>query len=139
MSTLDTKFALFLVALLAASCSESETRLKAENEGPLPFEPLDINALPPMSDPILARGRVIYLDSCARCHRIGKAGAPRTGDTVAWKPRIASGIEQLIKHAIEGYESPSGGEMPERGGNDDLSDEDVRSAVQFMVFLSDTP
>ncbi len=128
----------FLALVFAVSCGEPEASLKAKNEGPPPFEPIDVDALAPFSDSVLARGLDIYKDSCARCHRIGKAGAPRIGHGPDWTSRIEGGMEQLISRALEGYESPAGNEMPARGGNEELSDEDVTAAVKLMVHLSAT-
>ncbi len=125
-----------LVAVFLTACGESATTLKANREEPAVFEPLDVSAMPAPEDPVLARGRTIYLQACERCHRIGKAGAPRTGEIEVWAPRIAKGIEILNQHALEGYESPTGHEMPARGGNEDLTDEEVLAAVQFILSLS---
>ena len=129
------RFLPFLLVGLLASCSDSTTEVKAKNEEPPPFEPLDVASLPEMTDPILARGRVVYLEACDRCHRIGKAGAPRTGERDAWSARIDPGLEVLVERAINGFESPKGNEMPARGGKDELSDDDVTAAVKFMVHL----
>lgn len=72
---------------------------------------------------------------CAACHGAGIAGAPATGDAEAWAARIEQGIEVLVAHAIEGYQGEAG-LMPARGGNPNLSDEEVRAAVEFMVQAS---
>jgi cytochrome c5 len=55
-------------------------------------------------------------------------GSPKIGDKSAWEPRIAQGYETLIKHAIEGIRM-----MPARGGNPDLTDGEVASAVAYMA------
>lgn len=126
----------FLASLLVASCGDQESRLKATIQEPPAFEPLNVAAMPETNDPVLARGRKIYLENCERCHRIGKAGAPPVGNQLAWAKRIEQGMAQLEEHAIEGHESPSGNEMPPRGGNSDLSDSAVIAAVHFMISLS---
>lgn len=123
----------FLAAGLLCACDGPTAGLKAPSEEPRDFEPVDVSALPEPTDPVLAKGREVYLEACERCHRIGKAGAPRTGDSAAWEPRREQGLATLFAHAIDGFESPSGNEMPARGGKKSLSDDDIKAAVQFMV------
>lgn len=60
------------------------------------------------------------------------AGAPKTGDKAAWGDRAAGGLDYLVKSAIEGKQG-YGGFMPPRGGNPNLSDEDVKSAVVYIL------
>jgi len=54
------------------------------------------------------------------------------GSSEAWSPRIAKGEPTLIDHAMNGFYG-NAGEMPARGGNAALSDEEVTAAVRFMV------
>ena len=39
----------------------------------------------------LKTGEQVYTAQCTACHASGAAGAPKTGDTAAWAPRIATG------------------------------------------------
>lgn len=87
-------------------------------------------------DPHLKAGREIWLGTCQACHGTGLAGAPPATDYAAWAPRIAKGRDTLYQHALQGFFGPDGTMMPERGGNDSLSDEQVRSAVDYMVELA---
>lgn len=91
---------------------------------------------PVFEDPALAAGRSIWMDTCQGCHDIGIAGAPKLGDGKAWAPRIAQGKAVLYEHAINGHFGPRGTMMPPRGGNDALSDEEVKAAVDYMVAAS---
>ncbi|MGD9388555.1 MAG: c-type cytochrome [Gammaproteobacteria bacterium] len=77
-------------------------------------------------------GEDIYKVACTACHGAGIAGAPKTGDAAAWAPRVAKGMDTLVTHAIEGFQGEAG-YMPPRGGYSDLTDEQVRDAVQYMV------
>ena len=70
----------------------------------------------------------IFTTSCAACHGTGALNSPKMGDKDAWGPRIAKGYETLVDHAINGFNM-----MPARGGNPDLSDEEVAHAVAFMA------
>lgn len=73
-------------------------------------------------------GEAIYNQSCMACHMTGAAGAPIKGNAEAWAPRIEKGIETLYTHSIEGFNA-----MPAKGGNLNLSDEETKAAVDFMV------
>lgn len=76
-------------------------------------------------------GTVIYEKLCGACHNSGAGGAPLMQQAV-WTPRIAQGMDTLVKHAIEGYQGQAG-IMPARGGNPSLTDEQVTVTVQWMV------
>ncbi len=78
-------------------------------------------------------GKTIYDNLCHSCHTAGVAGAPKLGDKANWGPRIAQGLDTLVKHAIEGYKGPDGNMMPAKGGNPALTDEQVKNAVHWIV------
>lgn len=73
-------------------------------------------------------GQATWEANCAVCHKTGLAGAPMFGNAKAWSKRIARGKESLYQHALEGW-----GDMPARGGNAALTDEEVKQAVDYMV------
>ncbi len=73
-------------------------------------------------------GAEIVQAACAACHVSGMLNAPMIGNKEQWAPRIALGYETLTKHAIEGIRS-----MPARGGNADLTNDEVASAVAEMA------
>lgn len=77
-------------------------------------------------------GAQVYNNACGACHTNAIGGAPKLGDTAAWEPRIAQGIEMLRDHAVNGYQGEAG-YMPAKGGNMGLSDEEVYRAVDYMV------
>ena len=77
-------------------------------------------------------GPQVYNSACLACHGAGIGGAPVPGDAAAWTERIAQGLDVLKDHAINGYQG-SAGYMPAKGGRVDLSDEEVASAVEYMV------
>ena len=97
---------------------------------------LRVEDLPTFEGPELVRGRAIWVDRCSPCHLGGLAGAPRILDRAAWAPRIAKGMDVLVRHATEGFESPAGNQMPARGGHPELGDGDVAAAVAFAVAAS---
>ncbi len=73
-------------------------------------------------------GKKIFESTCVVCHGTGVAGAPKFGDKAAWAPRIKSGIDTLYKVALTGK-----GAMPPKGGNKNLTDAEVKAAVDYMV------
>ncbi|MFO7178714.1 MAG: c-type cytochrome [Pseudomonadota bacterium] len=89
------------------------------------------------ADATLEEGRKVFVGTCRRCHAYGLEGAPRVGDADAWKARIAGRPEEaLIRSALTGVQGKAGGEMPARGGNEQLSDREVALAVRFMLAAS---
>jgi len=81
------------------------------------------------------KGKAIYESACRMCHDTGAAGAPKIGDKEAWAARIGQGMDTLVSHAISGFQG-STGMMPPKGGNTAIPDEDIRSAVAYMVGAS---
>lgn len=66
---------------------------------------------------------------CSACHSNGTLGAPVVGDADDWSQRLDDkGMETLVSHAINGFN-----QMPARGGNPDLSDEDIEKTVSYML------
>jgi len=89
----------------------------------------------PASQPAAATGPVSgkasYESTCTACHAAGVAGAPKYGDSSAWKDRISQGKEVLYQHALTGFKGKAGF-MPPRGGSS-LSDAAVKAAVDYML------
>lgn len=81
------------------------------------------------------KGQGIYMNFCASCHASGVAGAPRVGDKADWQERSAKGTATVTGNAIKGFQG-STGFMPAKGGNSALTDEEVTSAVMYMLELS---
>jgi len=77
-------------------------------------------------------GQKIYDGTCRYCHDTGLAGAPKLDDITTWDHRMKQGLTQLHNNAINGYKGQYG-IMPPRGGNSELTDEEVKAAVDFMV------
>lgn len=76
-------------------------------------------------------GATVYNAVCMACHASGAAGAPKAGDKAAWAPRIATGPASLISSVTNGK-----GAMPPKGGGADLSDEEIKAAVEHLVGLA---
>lgn len=81
-------------------------------------------------------GQKVYNKVCFACHGTGIPGFPKVGDKEVWAPRIAQGRDVLIEHAINGTDGKPA--MPPRAGKkkDELSDEEIAAAVDYMVSQS---
>ncbi|RBI66704.1 cytochrome c5 family protein [Vreelandella sulfidaeris] len=73
-------------------------------------------------------GEGIYGNVCSACHETGAAGAPVRGNEEAWAERTEQGFATLLEHAINGI-----GAMPPKGGNPNLSEEEMEAATAYMV------
>lgn len=80
------------------------------------------------TEAVVEGGEKIYQQACQMCHAAGVAGSPMTGDVAAWAGRIEQGRDKLLHNAIQGI-----GIMPPRGGQNQLSDDEVASAVDFLI------
>lgn len=88
------------------------------------------------SDHDISQGRVLWLQNCESCHGYGIADAPVPMNPEEWSFRLYKGKQVLYEHAINGYMGPDYSMMPSRGGNETLDDEEVRLAVDYMIFLA---
>ncbi|MGB5707797.1 MAG: c-type cytochrome [Arenicellales bacterium] len=73
-----------------------------------------------------------YNQTCAACHNLGVAGAPSIGDRDAWSNRVTKDKEVLYRNAIKGF-SGNHGVMPPKGGFTNLSDDQVKAIVDYMI------
>jgi len=80
-------------------------------------------------------GLTVYQQACATCHKGGLAGAPIVGQSAPWRARLEQGMAVLVEHAVKGYQG-SAGYMPPKGGQIQLTDQEVAAAVHYMVKIS---
>lgn len=73
-------------------------------------------------------GEAVYTAVCTSCHAAGVLGAPKIDDKAAWEPRIAQGLDGLMKNAVNGIRS-----MPARGGDPTITDEELTNAIVYMT------
>jgi len=76
----------------------------------------------------LAKGEAIVKQTCFVCHGQGINGAPIIGNSKMWGKRIEQGKDALMQSALNGK-----GDMPIKGGNPNLSDEDISLAIDYMI------
>lgn len=73
-------------------------------------------------------GEAVYNAVCTSCHAAGVLNAPKIDDKGAWAPRVANGLDGLMKNAINGLNS-----MPARGGDPSITDEELSNAIVYMT------
>ena len=72
-------------------------------------------------------GEQVYTAVCAGCHGSGVMNAPKFG-SADWAPRKAKGMPVLYKNALGGFNA-----MPAKGGCAACSDDEIKSAVDYMA------
>jgi cytochrome c5 len=75
-------------------------------------------------------GEAVYNAACMACHTTGAGGAPKLGDVEAWVDRIAKGKDVLHESGIKGI---AGTGMIAKGGCMSCSDQEIMTAVDYMV------
>ncbi|MDP2893402.1 MAG: c-type cytochrome [Sulfurimonas sp.] len=69
-----------------------------------------------------------YEKSCAVCHKTDAMGAPAVGAKAVWAKAMEKGMDKVNHNAINGI-----GGMPPKGGAMNLSDDEVKDIVKYMV------
>ncbi len=72
-------------------------------------------------------GARVYDTYCFVCHGTGWQGAPLTG-TNDWDPRIAKGIDALVKSTLAGLNG-----MPPKGTCEACTAAELRAAIELMI------
>ncbi|HHE07430.1 MAG TPA: cytochrome c5 family protein [Chlorobaculum parvum] len=117
-------------AKLAEEIDKADKGVKSEKTEEPATAPAEEAAAPAEEEltPELAAGKEIYDAHCAMCHDSGMMNAPKPGDKAAWEPRLAQGMDTVMKHTIEGLNG-----MPAKGGAADLTDDQLKSAVDYLT------
>ena len=73
-------------------------------------------------------GKEVVEAVCSTCHASGaKTAAPKIGDREAWAPRLKRGMDALTLKAVRGHDG-----MPARGGQANLTDGEIKAAINYM-------
>lgn len=78
--------------------------------------------------PEFETGEAVYNAVCQVCHTTGVLNSPRLGDPAGWETRLPKGEEVLLRNALDGINL-----MPPKGGRPDLSDDQIKMAVDYML------
>ena len=119
-----------ILALTAATAQALGTKPKDDDEAVIarihPVARVEMAAKPAGAGAAKS-GEEIVKTTCAVCHQAGVAGAPKIGDKAAWAPRLAQGLDGLVKSATAGKNA-----MPPKGGAE-LSAGELTRAIVFMT------
>jgi cytochrome c len=74
------------------------------------------------------RSAKTYELSCSACHANAAIGAPVLGDKEAWSEVMTKGIDTVYTNGLSGINA-----MPPKGGNMDLSDDEFKKVVDYMI------
>lgn len=83
--------------------------------------------------PAIKSGRAVYESVCIACHAVENVmvAAPKLGDKAEWERRLAraaKGAQTLTDHGMDGF-----GAMPPKGGSHELTRDEVRRAIDYMM------
>lgn len=81
-----------------------------------------------VSETKILTAKEVYNTVCMSCHTSGAAGAPVIGNNNQWSDRLTKGKDTLYASAINGI-----GIMPAKGGVSSLSDNEIKSAVDYIL------
>jgi len=77
-------------------------------------------------------GKTTFDTKCMACHATGVTGAPKLSEKERWTKIAAQGLDVIVGHATKGFKGTKG-TMPPKGGFADLSDDDMKNAVKYML------
>lgn len=73
-------------------------------------------------------GDAVYNQFCAACHTSGVLNAPKINNAADWEPRLAQGMDTVLRHAIQGYNA-----MPAKGTCGNCTDDEIQAAIDYMI------
>jgi cytochrome c5 len=123
--------AALLVCSLASNVFAASTSFEAQaaDERTKPVGQVNIGSAPVAAVAAAPKsGKEVFSGVCTACHTAGVMNAPKFGDKAAWAARIAKGEDALVQSAIKGLNA-----MPPKGGNPNLSDDEIKATVQYML------
>lgn len=112
----------------AASAAAASAAAAPTAAAPAAAAPAAPAAAPQQAAAVNPAGEKLYKSVCFACHATGVANAPKFGDKAAWDPYIKTGMDAMVKVAMQGKPP-----MPPKGGAANASEDDIRAAVQYMV------
>ncbi|MEN8186703.1 MAG: Sec-dependent nitrous-oxide reductase [Bacteroidota bacterium] len=77
-------------------------------------------------------GKETYDTKCMACHATGVTGAPKLDEKDRWAIIASQGMNVIQDHAVKGFQGKQG-VMPPKGGFTDLSDDDIKNAIKYML------
>jgi cytochrome c5 len=126
----------FLVTRLVNVVNENSVKGDVNNETRVEanIQPVGIVATGAVAaGPVVRNGKDIVDAVCISCHGSGVLGAPKIGEKDQWSARVAArGLDGLLMSATNGLNA-----MPPKGGDPTLTEEELTSAISYMLEKSD--
>lgn len=124
---------IFLLAKLAGSGYTADVADITENATATRIMPAGSLKMGDGAEPGQRTGKQVFDKVCIQCHGADSATAfsPKVTKNEDWAPRIAKGLDTLVKNAVDGFTGQ--GNMPAKGGALDLTDDEVARAVVYMA------
>lgn len=93
-----------------------------------------IFAGPAAADSGYDNGKAAYETTCIACHGVsGKGEIPGVPNFTKKKGPLSKSDEALFLNILNGFQSPgSFMEMPARGGNPELTEQDIRDVIEYL-------
>ena len=120
----------FFLAKLATSGMFIDPELASPSATTSRILPQGVLTLGDGVEPGQRTGEQVFKKTCYQCHAADSttAKSPKFGVATDWAPRVAQGVETLMQHATEGFNA-----MPARGGQPDLTDDEIHRAIVYMA------
>ena len=144
MAVLGVLIAITVILLVLANSLASRQQtmdvamIKSTNERIAPIGQVNIGSVPAPKAPATDAGgkatevafsaEGVYQSVCHTCHGTGVLESPRIDDTAEWQKRLAEGLDTVYQKSIQGV-----GNMPAKGGRTDLSDQNFKQVVDYML------
>ncbi|MEE8258794.1 MAG: cytochrome c [Sphingomonadales bacterium] len=82
----------------------------------------------------LENGKAVYGTTCIACHGAkGKGEIPGVPDFTKKKSPLSKSDAELFQNLLNGFQSPgSFMEMPIKGGNPDLTEQDIQDVILYL-------
>lgn len=80
------------------------------------------------------KGAKVYEGTCIACHgETGKGEIPGVSDFTLKDGSLAKSDDVLFDHILNGYQSENSDlEMPALGGNEELSEQDIKNVIAYL-------
>tara|TARA_R110002072_G_scaffold167618_1_gene321064 strand:+ start:355 stop:717 length:363 start_codon:yes stop_codon:yes gene_type:complete len=82
----------------------------------------------------VSNGAEVYEGTCIACHgENGKGEIPGVADFTSKEGSLNKADDVLFDHVLNGFQSDNSDlEMPALGGNEELSDQDIRDVIAYL-------
>lgn len=110
------------------------TKRKANIKFGMVFTISALLTLPAHAQDNINKGAEVYNGTCVACHgENGKGVIPGVADFTSEDGSLTKGDDVLFDHILNGYQSDkSDMEMPALGGNEEMSEEEIKNVIAYL-------